>query len=68
MSAPDDLQQQIDVAEVAAVMERDPLSKALWELAQCKVMLAKQAAANQLLRDRVDELEARERTDQAERK
>lgn len=66
MTAPDP-QQQLDVAEVAAVMERDPLSKALWELAQLKVMYAKQGAANQLLRERVAELEARERTDQTER-
>lgn len=60
MTAPDDAQ-QLDIAEVAAVMERDPLSKALWELAQCKVMIAKQSAANQLLTDRIAELEARER-------
>lgn len=56
MSAPDDLS-QLDVSEVAAVMERDPLSKALFELAQCKVIIAKQSAQNQLLRDRITELE-----------
>lgn len=56
MSAPDDLS-QLDVSEVAAVMERDPLSKALFELAQCKVIIAKQAAQSQLLRDRITELE-----------
>lgn len=56
MSAPDDLS-QLDVSEVAAVMERDPLSKALFELAQCKVIIAKQAAQSQLLRDRIAELE-----------
>lgn len=56
MTAPDDLS-QLDVSEVAAVMERDPLSKALFELAQCKVIIAKQSAQNQLLRDRITELE-----------
>lgn len=56
MSTPDDLS-QLDVSEVAAVMERDPLSKALFELAQCKVIIAKLQAQNQLQRDRIVELE-----------
>lgn len=60
MTAPDDAQ-QLDIADVAAEMNADPLSKALFELAQCKVMIRKQSATLQLLRDRVTELEARER-------
>jgi hypothetical protein len=56
MTAPDE-SQQLDIAEVAAVMESDPLSKALFENAQLKVMLRKQTASNQLLLDRVRELE-----------
>lgn len=55
MTAPDD-SQQLDIADVAAEMERDPLSKALFELAQCKVLIRKQAAQNQLFKDRIDEL------------
>lgn len=60
MTAPDDLN-QLDINDVAAVMERDPLSKALYELAQCKVIIAKQDARIRLLNDRIIELEARER-------
>lgn len=56
MTAPDD-SQQLDIADVAAEMNADPLSKALFELAQAKVLLRKQSAAIQLLKDRIDELE-----------
>lgn len=56
MSAPDD-HQQIEIADVAAEMNADPLSKALFELAQYKVILRKQIAANELLKDRIAELE-----------
>jgi hypothetical protein len=61
VTAPDDAQ-QLDIADVAAEMNADPLSKALFELAQCKVMIRKQSAQMQLLRGRIDELE-RQRTD-----
>lgn len=56
MTAPDD-SQQLDIADVAAEMNADPLSKALFELAQCKVLIRKQSATIQLFKDRVDELE-----------
>jgi len=56
VTAPDD-SQQLDIADVAAEMNADPLSKALFELAQAKVLLRKQSAAIQLLKDRIDELE-----------
>lgn len=56
MTAPDD-PQQLDIADVAAEMNADPLSKALFELAQCKVLLRKQSAFIQLQKDRIDELE-----------
>lgn len=35
---------EIDINEVAAEMERDPLSKALWENAQLRVIVRQQAA------------------------
>lgn len=56
MTAPDDTE-SLDIADVAAEMNADPLSKALFELAQCKVIIRKQAATNQLYRDRIEELE-----------
>ncbi|HEX6969052.1 MAG TPA: hypothetical protein VF174_09620 [Micromonosporaceae bacterium] len=49
--------QQLEVHELAAEMERDPLSKALWENAQYRVIIRKLQAQNQLLKDRVDDLE-----------
>lgn len=54
MSAPG---HQIDIGELAAEMERDPLSKALFENAQLKVIARQQAAQIQLLTERVAELE-----------
>jgi len=42
--------QQLDINAIAAEMERDPLSKALWENAQLRVIVRQQAA-------RIDELE-----------
>lgn len=56
----DDLS-QLDISDVAAVMERDPLSKALYELAQCKVIIAKQDARIRMQGERIAELEERER-------
>jgi hypothetical protein len=56
VTAPDD-SQQLDIADVAAEMNADPLSKALFELAQCKVMIRKQTAMIQILRDRIEELQ-----------
>lgn len=53
----DDTAQQLEVNEIAAEMERDPLSKALWENAQYRVIIRKLQAQNQLLKDRVGELE-----------
>jgi hypothetical protein len=53
----DDTSQQLDVNEIAAEMERDPLSKALWENAQLRVLARKLQAREQLLRDRIAELE-----------
>lgn len=60
MSTPDDDLSQLDINDVAAVMERDPLSKALYELAQCKVIIAKQDARIRLLKGRIDELEGQQ--------
>ena len=48
----DDLS-QLDISDVAAVMERDPLSKALYELAQCKVIIAKQDARIRMQGERI---------------
>ena len=56
MTAPDDAR-QLDIAEVAAVMNGDPLSKAPFELAQFKVIAQKLTAQNQILVDRVQGLE-----------
>ena len=53
----DDTAQQLEVNEIAAEMERDPLSKALWENAQYRVIIRKLQAQNQLLKERVAELE-----------
>lgn len=53
----DDTAQQLEVNEIAAEMERDPLSKALWENAQYRVVIRKLQAQNQLLKERVAELE-----------
>lgn len=63
MTAPDD-SQQLDIADVAAEMNADPLSKALFELAQCKVLLRKQSATIQLFKSRIDELERQRTSDE----
>lgn len=62
MTAPND-PESLDIADVAAEMNADPLSKALFELAQCKVLIRKQAAQNQLFKDRIDELERQRNPD-----
>lgn len=49
--------QSLDIADVAAEMNNDPLSKALFELAQCKVIIRQMAARDQLLTERISELE-----------
>lgn len=56
MSAPSD-PQQLDISAIAAEMERDPLSKALWENAQLRVMVRNMGDQNRALLDRVAELE-----------
>jgi hypothetical protein len=47
---------QLDIAEVAAEMERDPLSKALFENAQLRVLARSLQAQNDELLARIDEL------------
>jgi hypothetical protein len=54
-----DISQQLDVSEVAAELERDStstLGSALWQKAQLSVIVRKQAAQLEILRDRVEEL------------
>ena len=58
----DDTAQQLEVNEIAVEMERDPLSKALWENAQYRVIIRKLQAQNQLLKERVAELERQKRS------
>jgi hypothetical protein len=48
--------QQLDIGAVAAEMERDPLSKALFENAQLRVIVRQQAA-------RIEELAAQRNGD-----
>jgi len=57
MTEPQGEQPQIQIAQIAAEMESEPLSRALWERAQYKVMAETFKAQNELLRARVDELE-----------
>lgn len=57
MTAPNDDSSQLQFAEIAAEMDSDPLSKALFERAQLKVLATKLQAQNELLRERVRELE-----------
>lgn len=56
MSAPND-PNQLQFSEIAAELDSDPLSKALFERAQFKVVANKLQAQNELLRERVAELE-----------
>lgn len=48
--------QQLEFGEVAAEMANDPLSNALFENAQYRVLVRKLRARVQLLNDRIDEL------------
>lgn len=52
-----DAPQQLDIGDIANEMESDPLSKALWERAQLKIVVRQFAAREQLLRERIAELE-----------
>lgn len=53
------LPQQLDMSKVAAELERDPLSKALFENAQLKVLVRE-------LLDRIGELERQQGADSAD--
>jgi len=48
---------QLDIADVHAELQSDPLSKALFERAQLKVIARQQAEQIQLLTARIAELE-----------
>ena len=55
---PDDDGQRLEFAELAAELNADPLSRALFERAQYKVLADKLAAQNALQRERIADLEA----------
>lgn len=55
--------QSLDIADVAAEMNNDPLSKALFELAQAKVIIRQMAARDQILTERISELEGQRNTE-----